>query len=724
MDFPTAHALLRDRRDWRGLLHGLAIANDSVGNGDLVLARVPAPADGRTIAITTVLPYLRDASGLACGPCDAVFVADTAHHRVLFVDGLCGVQVAMPAGADVASSAPGRFDAPRGLGCTADALLVADSGNARVQRVAFPQLEPHLAWNLWTSPVSIAVDAQGRALVIDSATGMLHRVHAHGTPDDAFDNAVAASGRLARPLFVAVDRDSRVLVTDTQYDAVIVFDAHGAFVATLPGPSGWLPGALACAGARAYVADASTGTIRIFELGVGPQAQEIGEVPGWYGPVTALAVTADAALLVKPGLDAVFYRFAADTAFVPEGTLTAGPFDAGEVRGWERAFVDAALLPGCTVDAEVALAMTVLPSPGPTAWLALPSADTLLALVEPPERRFAWLRLTLRSTDPSATPRLQQAQLATAAEDYLDYLPQTYRYNDGASSGFMSRWLRLMRSEFARVEALIDDMPRVADARFEPTNALGWLAQWFGLELPQIADDDERRALIERAVALMARRGTRQSIAEFVALHTGIEPVITEAFTDCRIWVLGVCSRLDFDTRLPELDPLGMVVPDDALTQGCCPATSPPAEARACSPCPVVDASSAAPAPIVPIGRAIVGESGPLASYQIGLPLFAQQAYRFCVVIDAYRAADSQTLQEIARIVDREKPAHTDYRIMLIAPDMRVGFQSQLGIDTIVGGDPPPLRLDGARLSMTANLPPSGNARLGETALDGALTLT
>jgi phage tail-like protein len=724
MACPTAHALLRDRGDWRGSLRGLAIADDSVGNGDLVLARVPAPADGRSIAIATPLPYPREASGLACGPCDAVFVADTAHDRVLFVDGLCVAQVALPAGVGGASSAPGRFDAPRGLACAADALLVADGGNARVQRLAFPRLEPHLAWHLWNTPVSIAVDAQGRALVIDSATGTLYRVLGHGTPDSAFDTAVAASGRLARPLFVAVDRDSRVLVADTQHDEVILFDAHGAFVATLPGPSGWQPGALACAGARVYVADAVTGTIRIFEMGAGPPAQAIGEVPGWYGPVTAMAVADDGTLLVKPKLDATFYRFVADAAFVPEGTLTVGPFDAGEDRGWERAFVEAALPTGCTVDAEVALAMTALPAPGPTDWLALPSADALLALVELPERRFAWLRLTLRSTDPSATPRLQQAQLTSAAEDYLDNLPQTYRYNDGGAYGFMSRWLRLMRSEFARVETLIDDMPRVADARFEPPDALGWLAQWFGLELPQIASNDERRALIERAVALLARRGTRHSIAEFVALHTGIEPVIVEAFTGRRLWVLGVDSRLDFDTRLPELDPLGMVVPDDALTQGCCPASSPPADTQPCSPCPGSSVATDAPAPILPIGRTIVGESGPLASSQIGLPLFAQEAYRFCVVVDAYRAADPQTLHEIARIVDREKPAHTDYRIELIAPEMRVGFQSVLGIDTIVGGEAPPLRLDGARLSMTTNLPPSDGARLGESVLDGALTLT
>jgi phage tail-like protein len=319
---------------------------------------------------------------------------------------------------------------------------------------------------------------------------------------------------------------------------------------------------------------------------------------------------------------------------------------------------------------------------------------------------------------------VRQARLATAAEDYLDYLPLTYRYNDDGADGFLSRWLRLMRSEFSRVEALLDDMPRVADPQFAPPDTLGWLAQWFGLELPQIADDAQRRALIARAVSLLARRATRQSIAEFVELHTGIAPAIVEAFAGRRIWVLGQSSRLDFDTRLAPLDPLGMIVPDPTQEQSSCPASAPPADAQPSSPCAQAVPASSEPAPVLAIGRAVVGESGPLAEYQIGLPLYAEEAYRFCVVVDAYRASDPQTVQEIKRIVDREKPAHTDYRIDLIAPEMRVGFQARIGIDAIVGGEPPPLQLGGSRLSMTTSLPPFDVARIGDAALDGSLTLT
>jgi phage tail-like protein len=342
------------------------------------------------------------------------------------------------------------------------------------------------------------------------------------------------------------------------------------------------------------------------------------------------------------------------------------------------------------------VALQAAPTPTPTAWIALPSPDALLELLLADEdaRRFVWFRLTLSSSSPAASPKLCQVRAATAAEDYLDYLPMTYRLHD--KSGFLSRWLRELRGEFSQVEEALDNMPRVADPSFSASSSLPWLAQWLALELPRIADDDQRRALISRAVALYARRGTKDSIAGFVELNTGIKPAIVEAFVARSVWVLGQTSRLGFDTRLPALDPMGMIVPDEAVADPCCPG---------------------------PIGRAIVGAAGPLASYQIGMPLFADAAFRFCVVVDAYRVHDPATLQELRRIVEREKPAHTDYRVQLVAPNLRVGLQCQVGLDTIVGGDSPPWRLTPVPLGVDTRMPPTDVSRVGDVLIDGTLTL-
>lgn len=695
MDFPTAHALLRDRRHWRGTLLGVEGALDGgPGDGELVLGRVSGPADGKAVRIATPLPYLREASGIAAGPCGMLFVADTAHDRILVIDGACGAQAWLPPSPAPGSGTPGSFRRPRALACAAAALLVADSGNARLQHLAVPGLEAHLTWTGWGEPVGLAVDTRQRVLVIDAATGTLHRVGPGGAPDVAFDAATTASGRLSRPLFVACDAEDRVVVADVQHDEVLVFDSAGALLYALPGAPGWQPGALAAWGTYLYVADATSALVAVF-VHDGTAARQVGALPGWQGPVSAMAVDDGGALYIKPGQDAQFFRFAVDAVFLAAGTLTAGPFDAGEDREWERAFADTVLPPGTSVAVEVATASTDATAPGPAGWVLLPAPDALLARFTPAGRRFAWLRLTLASLDGAATPRVRQARLATAAEDYLDYLPLTYRHADEGADGFLSRWLGLVRGEFGHIEELLDDMPRLADPDFVPADALGWLAQWFGLELPQIADDAARRALLARAVDLTALRGTRRSIAEFVELHTGIAPAIVEGFTGRRTWVLGQDSLLDFDTRLAPLDPLGVVVPDNDV---------------------------APPQPV--IGRAVVGESGPLAEYQTGLPLFAEEAYRFCVVVDSYRAADPRIVQEIGRIVEREKPAHTDWRLALVAPELRVGFQATIGVDTIVGGDPPSLVLDGSALSLTTSLPPPDATRMGQANEIGTLTLT
>lgn len=710
MDRPTRHQLLRDRRAWLGARHGLAIDRE----GALQLARVPAPADGRAVDIVVPYPYAREVSGLATGPCEALFLADTAHDRVLFIDGLCGSQAWLPPAVSAWADAPGHFRAPRGLALGADALQVADSGNARLQSLARPGLEAADAWTGLGRPTSLAIDAVGRLLVVDAQAKRVHRVLANGAADAAFDATLAAQGQLLEPLFVAVGAEDAVWVSDAQANAVFRFDASGAFVSTLAGPAGWLPGALACSGERLYAADASDGRIHVFDGSV-----VSGQVRGWRGPVTALAVAADGTLFIKPGLDAAWFRFEADAAFATAGELTAGPFDAGVESRWERAWIEADSPRGGAVAMHVVLQDAPSP-PLPADWVPLPSADALLAVVAGVSRRFVWLRLSLSSATASTSPRVLQARAATAAENYLEYLPMTYGQHDG-DNGVLSRWLRLWRGEFGRIEELLDDMPRLADPQLAAPASLPWLARWLALELPRIADDEARRTLIAGAVQRFARRGTPASIADFVELHTGIRPAISEAFAERNVWSLGSTSLLGFDTRLAPLDPLGMVVPDEEAGAGCCVRSDEPAH-TGCAPCAPA-APPAADLAAMPIGRAVVGAAGPLASHELGLPLFAEAAYRFCVTVDAYRVHDPALLAEVVRIVEREKPAHTDYRLEVVAPELRIGWQARVGIDTIVGGDPPALRLGPARIGVDTRLPPNDVPRIGDTILDGGLIL-
>lgn len=745
MDQPTQHLLLRDRQRWLGQRRGLAVDADGV----LSLARLPGPADGRALTVATPMPQPREVSGIALGPCDAVWVADTAHNRVWFEDGLCGDRVALPvsacAGAALPPGLPGHFASPRGLAFNGEALWVADSGHGRVQGLAVPDLAPYLAWPVGTQPTSLACDAQGRVVTVDGTTGAVRRFGPHGEPDPTFDALLAAAlavlgpapnGLPAMPHQVAVVKEAdapgeahapgagqgALWISDRHFNTVWVWPPTGGPLQAVPGPAGWLPGALAVQGSRAYVADASDGSIHVFEGG-----QWLCRLPLWSGPVSAMAVSPAGDLFIKPGLDERYIRFAADLSVVPLGELWAGPFDAGEARAWERAWVELAAdapapagstspmpaqPPATRVELQVALQAAALPAPTAAAYQTVPTGDALLApWATGSGARFVWLRLCLVSESSWATPRVAQVRAATPSENWLDHLPQTFGLSDQPTAaspnpveGLLSRWLKLVRGEFTHIDGLIDDMPRWNDPAFTPHSVLPWLASWLALELPRVAADAERRALIAQAWQLHARGGTPASMAAWVERHTGIRPAIVEAFAQRRAFVLNAGCRLDFDTQLPALDPLGMVVPDDEMATA------------GDTPCAVGNATE-------PMGRAVVGESGPLTLEQLGQPLYAEAAWRFCVVVDAHRAASPGVLDELRRIVDREKPAHTDWRLELVQPDMRVGFQARLGIDTIVGGHPPPRWLAGGQLGVHTELADAPPGRVGEQALDGTLTL-
>lgn len=695
MDRPTRHLLLRDRRHWLGELSGLTMDAD----GNLTLLKVPAPADGKAIELPP--PYGPDASGIAASPCGGVFVADTEHDRIVYIDGYCQSRAELPASGG-AGDGPGQFRAPRGLALASDALRAADSGNGRVQSLALPALEAHLAWPAGAWPTGLATDRQGRLYVLDGAACTIRRYGRHGQPDPAYDLALQSQNRLADPRFLTIGEDDTLLVSDATLGNIPAFTPDGAFSHALSAPvAGWQPGALAAGGGRLYAADRAGGRILVFDSA----GTFHGFVQGYRGPVTALALTTAGDLLIKPGLDARYFVLAADAAYCEAGRLAAGPFDAGEELDWYRAAVMAKIPPSTRLDWALVQRDQTQPPPAATDWITAPALDTLLAglvpAVKPPRfRRQLWLRLDLATDDPHTSPTLRQVRAQTPGENWLDFLPAIYALED--RQHFLDRFLALLHTEFGMIEEDLDDMPRWFDPRHTPASALEWLAGWLAFELPRIADDTTRRELLESIVARYARRGTPESIRDFVEMHTGIRPTLVESFEERALWVLGESSRLGFDTGLPALDPNGLVVPDPEHPLGC------PDERCA-----------------VTIGSAVLGASGPLAPDRLGEPLFADTAHRFCVFVPAHRVRQPALLDELCRILDREKPAHTEYRVRVVEPDFRVGFQATIGVDTVVSGPPPALRLEETRLGWTTHLAdaPGDAGRVGQRSRIGQSTI-
>jgi hypothetical protein len=83
--------------------------------------------------------------------------------------------------------------------------------------------------------------------------------------------------------------------------------------------------------------------------------------------------------------------------------------------------------------------------------------------------------------------------------------------------------------------------------------------------------------------------------------------------------------------------------------------------------------------------------------------IFQEFAHRFRVFVPSSWISTTKDEEMVHRALREEKPAHTSYDLCLIEPRFRVGLQSTVGIDTIVGAWPR------ARLACThnADVPPS-----------------
>jgi hypothetical protein len=85
---------------------------------------------------------------------------------------------------------------------------------------------------------------------------------------------------------------------------------------------------------------------------------------------------------------------------------------------------------------------------------------------------------------------------------------------------------------------------------------------------------------------------------------------------------------------------------------------------------------------------AVLDQSHLVANEDFGAALFDDVAHQFTVTV--YRGAQfsADRLDLVRQVIDREKPAHTQYQVCVVEPLMRVGVQARVGIDSIVGVAP------------------------------------
>jgi phage tail-like protein len=115
-----------------------------------------------------------------------------------------------------------------------------------------------------------------------------------------------------------------------------------------------------------------------------------------------------------------------------------------------------------------------------------------------------------------------------ARRGYLENLPAIYRRSDAVGRNLVRELCFVFEHMFDSVEVNLTDGWRFFDPHVAPPDFLDWLSNWTAFTLDLDWPDAQKRALIKRAVDLYRIRGTKRGLALFLKLFSGHEPDIAE----------------------------------------------------------------------------------------------------------------------------------------------------------------------------------------------------
>jgi phage tail-like protein len=677
--------LNRDNRWLDFNLSGLDLRED----GALSLATLPRFEDRmREFVQEDAQPYV---AGVAVSGSGAIWFTDPKRHLLMRIGACDGNDApAQPIGGE--GDAPGRLREPRGVAIhpSRNAVMVADSGNNRIQIFSAESLRLQAVWDdsgagPFNAPQSLAVDARGDVYVVDYGNRRVLKFDLRGDPIPEFWQTVqselaARQKSLPAPSEIALnprDQATEVFILDGASGSIFVFDKDGHFLSSM-GTSLEAPIGLAVNDEAIFVGDAKRNRIFKFKR----DGALVGEAQDFHGAVNALALDSQGGLFVHTGGEPALIRLNIAGAYVKRGWMVGGPFHNPSPRReqWHRLKAMIAPLPS-----EAHLRIFVyssdddLPPPGDgnsppwegnsvdlaesldqllggqplKRWLSLPT-DIAESLFPGAPLGRLWVGVEFTS-EGLTTPLLSQARVDFDHETYIRNLPSIYR-EDTQSAAFLTRFLALFESLFIEVETKINSLPELFDPQATPSDFAQWLAGWLALELDGEWSEERKREAIARAFDLYARRGTVEGLRESLRFFAGIEARIEEPLQQAGWWALPAdedapegqrqASLLGFTTTLVASEAQGAVVG----------------------------------------ATATLDQSHLITQEEFGATLFDDLAHRFSVHLYQGGAFRPDTIETLRAVLDREKPAHTDYHLCVIEPKLRIGFQSRVGIDTIIAG--------------------------------------
>ena len=339
-------------------------------------------------------------------------------------------------------------------------------------------------------------------------------------------------------------------------------------------------------------------------------------------------------------------------------------------------------------------------------------ASTDFMLRSPPGR-YLWLRLRLAGTA-TATPRIDCLRIDFPRISLRRYLPAIFGA-DAIAAEFTDRWLALFDRTLRELEAEIDE----AAARFDPLSApaypevprhrdfLVFIAGWVGVTLFAAWPLERRRHVLKHAPALFAWRGTELGLRSMLYLFLGFDR--WDAFEP----VSGPCVPcVTGRTLRPAWRPPRLVLEHFRLRRWLALDHARLSDAAKLWGGRIVNRSRLESQVGLQAGGATDGAQVGVTQLKTSQDPFRDPfhvyAHKVSLFVPAACTRRPGLAQALQTLLDSERPAHVETHLVFVEPRFRVGVQSMLGLDAVIGARPDPTVLDTMRLGRGTVLAAAG----------------
>lgn len=648
-------------------------------------------------------------ANVALGPDDSVYLLDATDARLKRFDPCECDFLTVPCFGGVGPK-PRELNNAHGIAICSGNLFVCDTLNHRLSvfslngfvlrgfwkppASAYAGPTPTLV-NEW-EPFDLAFDRVGRLFVTDQANGCVHVFGSSGQWQKAFTGLGAVQ-------WIAIDCHNKIyVVIDGPPAKMIELNLDGSSVEIKSTAEEMAPRFPR----KPFSVDAE-GQLHLGHLC--PELRSC-ECPDTASPICPPHQVQERGLFDALGNQVIKCAEPPSLTYLTSGVFFSEPLDSELYRcQWHRVILRGEIPAGArvvvsTFTAEATLTNDQIQLLTEDEWDTKQTASELTkgdwdCLVRSGGGRFLWLRLEFFGNS-RVSPRIDSVEIEFPRISLRRYLPAVFG-EEATSADFTDRFLSLFDTTLRSVETKLDHQARYYDPLSTPSERdpktgvdfLNWLASWIGVALDRNWSEYKRRTFLKKAGSLFDLRGTREGLWRELLVFLDMEQ-----------------SR-----HCSESEPRLRCRPD--------PANCAPPKPKTChwEPPPLIlehfklrrwlflGAGRIGDQAVLwgkrILNRSQLNEGAQVAKTQLisghdpYRDPFHYYAHKFSVFVPAcYRESEGHR-KSLENLLRAGRPAATLAQIQYVEPRFRIGFQSMVGFDSVVGRHPSGVTLDQTSLS-------------------------